>query len=325
MGHVGATLLIVIGLVALAVGAEVVVRSSSRVARRLGVSPMIIGLTIVSATTSVPELAVGIDAALIGAPDLAVANIAGTNAVNLLLILGLSALLRPIPLQARTVRPDLPMMACAAVAALLFAIDRTISQLDGALLLMIAIGYTAVIIRSSRRDRARVRAEYAAESPAPPRRAASRLILELVSLLAGIVIVVLGADWLVNGAVDFARRFGISDAVIGLTIVAIGTSAPELAMMIITTARNHRDVAIGNLIGSSVYNIAFILATTALVVPGGLHITTEVVRIDLPIMTAATLACVPVFIGDRRVTRLEGGLFVLSYAAYLSYLILVRT
>lgn len=325
MGHVGATLLIVIGLVALAVGAEVVVRSSSRVARRLGVSPMIIGLTIVSATTSVPELAVGIDAALIGAPDLAVANIAGTNAVNLLLILGLSALLRPIPLQARTVRPDLPMMACAAVAALLFAIDRTISQLDGALLLMIAIGYTAVIIRSGRRDRARVRAEYAAESPAPPRRAASRLILELVSLLAGIVIVVLGADWLVNGAVDFARRFGISDAVIGLTIVAIGTSAPELAMMIITTARNHRDVAIGNLIGSSVYNIAFILAMTALVVPGGLHITTEVVRIDLPIMTAATLACVPVFIGDRRVTRLEGGLFVLSYAAYLSYLILVRT
>lgn len=325
MGHVGATLLIVIGLVALAVGAEVVVRSSSRVARRLGVSPMIIGLTIVSATTSVPELAVGIDAALIGAPDLAVANIAGTNAVNLLLILGLSALLRPIPLQARTVRPDLPMMACAAVAALLLAIDRTISQLDGALLLMIAIGYTAVIIRSSRRDRARVRAEYAAESPAPPRRAASRLILELVSLLAGIVIVVLGADWLVNGAVDFARRFGISDAVIGLTIVAIGTSAPELAMMIITTARNHRDVAIGNLIGSSVYNIAFILAMTALVVPGGLHITTEVVRIDLPIMTAATLACVPVFIGDRRVTRLEGGLFVLSYAAYLSYLILVRT
>jgi cation:H+ antiporter len=326
MGHVGATLLIVIGLVALALGAEIVVRGSSRVARRLGVSPMIIGLTIVSATTSVPELAVGIDAALIGAPDLTVANIAGTNAVNLLLILGLSALLRPIPLQARTVRPDLPMMAFTAIVAFLLAIDRTLSRLDGALLLMVAVGYTAMIIRSSRRERARVRAEYAAECPPPPpRHAAFRLLLELISLVAGIAVVVVGADWLVNGAVDFARWFGVSDAVIGLTIVAIGTSAPELAMMIIATVRNHRDVAIGNLIGSSVYNIAFILATTALVVPGGLHITTEVVRIDLPVMTAATLACVPVFIGDRRVTRLEGGLFVLSYAAYLSYLILART
>lgn len=318
-------MLILTGLVALILGAEFVVRGSSRVAARLGISPMIIGLTIVSITTSAPELAVGIDAGLVGAGDITVANIAGTNAVNLLLILGLSALIRPLPLQARTLRVDLPMMASAAVVLLLLAVDQTLSRLDGALLLLIAAVYTVAVVQASRHERTRVRAEYAAEEPPPPRRTTARLLtLELVGLLAGIGIVVLGADWLVQGAVDVASRLGVSDAVIGLTIVAIGTSTPELATMLVSTVRNRRDVAVGNLIGSSVYNLSLILAVTALVVPGGIPISAQVVRIDLPVMVAAVLACVPVFIRGRRVSRLNGGLFVLAYTVYLGYVLLVR-
>ena len=318
-------MLIVAGLVALMVGAEVVVRSSSRVARRLGVSPMIIGLTIVSVMTSVPELAVGIDAALVGAGDISVANIAGTNVVNLMLILGLSALLRPLPLRSQTLHVDLPMMAFAAVALLIMALDGAVSRLDGALLLGIAAGYTAVVLRVSRRERAAVRREYEEESDATPRRRTARLLTyELSALLAGIVVVVLGADWLVEGAVDFARRFGVSDALIGLTIVAVGTSAPELATTLVATIRDRRDVAIGNLIGSSVYNIAFILGLMAVVVPDGLHVAAQVVQIDLPVMTAVVLACVPVFLRDRRLSRLNGGLFVLTYLGYLGYLVVAR-
>ncbi|HEX6970049.1 MAG TPA: calcium/sodium antiporter, partial [Micromonosporaceae bacterium] len=317
-------LLIVVGLVVLAVGAELVVHGASRLAGRLGVSPMIIGLTVVSITTSTPELAVGIGAARVGAGDIAVGNIAGTNAVNLLLILGLSALIRPLRLHARTLRGDLPLMAAAAAALLLAAVDGLISRLDGALLLAVAVVYTAVNIRASRRERARVRAEYEAEDSPPDRRPSpASTALDLLGLLAGVAVVTVGAEWLVTGAVEFAERRGVSDAVIGLTIVAIGTSAPEIATMISATVHDRRDVAVGNLIGSSVYNLTLILPMVALVIP--LPVTEELVRVDLPVMAAATLACVPVFMGDRRVTRLEGGLFVLAYAGYLAYLLVART
>lgn len=318
-------MLIVIGLIALVAGAELVVRGSARVARRLGVTPLVIGLTVVSVGTSAPELAIGIDAGLIGAGDLAVGNIAGTNIVNLLLILGLSAVLRPLPLHAQTISLHLPAMCLAAATLLVMAADGTLSPPEGALLVAGAVGYTVLVVRASRSESPEVRAEYEAENPPFPRRHAALLLtVEIAALLAGLAVIVVGADWLVHGSVALARRLGVSDAVIGLTVVAIGTSAPELATTIVATVRRHRDVAVGNLIGSSVYNIAFILGMAAAVVPGGLPVTAELLRIDLPAMTAATFACVPVFLRKRQVTRGEGGLFVFAYLAYLGYLLLVR-
>jgi cation:H+ antiporter len=229
----GSWMLIVVGLAALIAGAELVLRAGTRLAARLGVSPLVIGLTVVSIGTSTPELAVGVDAVWVGAGDLAVGNIAGTNLVNLLLILGLSALLRPLTLHGQILRFDLPMMALAAISVLLMTLDRTLSRTDGVLLVAIALIYTAVILRVSRRESASVRAEYEAEYAAPPRPSPKGRLVDTVLLVAGIAVVVLGAHGLVGGSVELAQQLGVSDALIGLTIVSIGTSAPELVTTLI--------------------------------------------------------------------------------------------
>ena len=315
---VGGALLMTGGLAALILGAEYVVRAASRMAGRLGMQPMVIGLTVVAIGTSTPELAVGIEAAADGVGDLAVGNIAGTNVVNLLLILGLSALLKPLAIHGRTLRLDLPMMALSALALLAVTTDLLLSPADGALLLAIVVPYTLIIVLASRRDTPRIRAQFAQELPVGPPSAA--IALDLGILVGGIAVTVLGADWLVHGAMQVAQRYGVSDAVIGLTIVAVGTSAPELATAIVATYRHHRDIAIGNLIGSSVYNIALILGLTVLVA-GGIPISPRLARIDIPFMALVTLVCAPVFLSGRRMTRIEGGLFVSGYLAYLGYLI----
>lgn len=319
----GSWMLVVVGLAALIAGAELVLRAGTRLAARLGVSPLVIGLTVVSIGTSAPELAVGVDAVWVGAGDLAVGNIAGTNLVNLLLILGLSALLRPLTLHGQILRFDLPMMALAAISLLLMTLDRTLSRTDGVLLVAIALIYTAVILRVSRRELASVRAEYEAEYAPPP--SPKGKFVDIVLLVAGIAVVVLGAHGLVGGSVDLAQQLGVSDALIGLTIVSIGTSAPELVTTLVATVRNDRDVAVGNLIGSSVYNIAFILGVTTLTAPGGITVSEQLVQVDLPLMTAAVLLCIPVFLSGRRVHRFEGGLFVVLYLGYLIWLLMTRT
>ncbi|MFR9775032.1 calcium/sodium antiporter [Micromonospora sp. MS34] len=313
--------LIAAGLVALLLGAELVVRGGSELAGRLGVSPMIIGLTVVSIGTSAPELAIGVEAALDGVGELAVGNVAGTNVVNLLLILGLSALLRPLPLPAQAMRLDLPATAVAAVVLLLMALDGTLSHLDGVFLLLVGLGYTVVIVQVARRGRDGARRR------GSPSGGSSVLVATLaaVALSTGIGSVVVGADWLVHGATGVARQLGVSDAVLGLTVVAVGTSAPELVTTLVATFRNHRDLAVGNLVGSSFYNIALILGTTAVAAPGGLRLPAPLVRVDLSVMTGVVLACMPVFLRGRRLTRVEGALLVLAYSGYLAYLVLART
>ncbi|MFW0786146.1 calcium/sodium antiporter [Gordonia sp. CPCC 206044] len=313
--------LVVAGLAALVLGAEWLVRGGSAIATRLGVSPLLVGLTVVSIGTSLPELAVGIDAAINDAGPLAVGNIAGTNIVNLLLILGLSAAMAPLALRRRTVRIDLPIMIVSALLLWALAANGTLSRLDGALLLLIAIAYTAAVIRVDLvANRRQPLDDGTVEIRAP---AGGVPWWHVVQLIAGLAIVVVGADWLVNGAVEVASDLGVSEAVIGLTIVAIGTSAPELVTTVVSTIRGERDLAIGNLIGSSVYNIAFILGATSLVHP--IEVTDELIRIDLPLMAGVALLCIPVFVTGRRITRAEGIAFVLAYIAYLVLLLVFRT
>lgn len=320
MVPVQSALLIIVGFVGLLGGAELLVRGGTGLALRLGITPIVIGVTVVSLGTSMPELAVGIDAARQGSAGLAVGNIVGTNLVNLLLILGLSALITPILLDTRTVRFDLPSMTAVSVVLLLLSLDGTLGALDGLVLLLLGVGYTVGVLRTSRRETAVVEAEYKAEY-APSKR---RTWLDVVSLIVGIAIIVIGATLLVDGSVDAARAFGVSDEVIGLTIIAIGTSAPELVTTIVSTIRGDRDIALGNLLGSSVYNIAFILGITILAAPGVVEVPDEVRGGDLLLMVGAAVACVPVFMSGRRITRLEGGIFVAAYVAYLTWLLVTR-
>ncbi|MEO6199994.1 MAG: calcium/sodium antiporter [Cryobacterium sp.] len=316
-----------IGLLAVIGGAELVVRGGTRIAERFGISPMVVGVTIVAMGTSAPELAIGIDAALRGSGSLAVGNIAGTNTLNLLVILGLVALLQPLKLRSQTLFLDLPMIVGAALLMLMLASDGVLTRLDGGILILLGIVYTTLIVRAARRESVAVRAQFAREYGATKRELGStgQLVRDSVGLVAGIAVIVVGADWLVDGAVEMARGFGVSEAFIGLTIVAVGTSAPELVTAIVATLRNARDLAVGNLLGSSVYNIVFILGATSLVPDGGIAIEAPLIRVDIPVMLAATIACVPVFLTGRRIRRLEGAAFIAAYLVYFTYLLTARS
>lgn len=319
-----AGVLIVIGLAALLLGAELVVRCGSSLARGVGVPPLLVGLTIVSIGTSAPELAVGIDAFSTGAGSLAIGNIAGTNIVNLLLILGLSAAIRPLVIGLQTLKLDLPAMSVSAVLLLVLCWDGSLSRVDGVILLGLAVVYTTLLFVFARREPPTVQEEFARAYPVQQRRARDAW-LQLVLLLAGIGIIVVGADWLVTGAVDLAQSMGVSDAFIGLTIVAIGTSAPEFATTIVSTIRGDRDIAIGNLIGSSTFNLTLVLGTSLLFAPGAVAVDAHLLTVDLPVMVAVSLVCIPVFRTGRRVSRFEGIAFVAAYLVYLAYLVIART
>lgn len=315
-----------VGVVAVVGGAELVVRGGARIAARLGISPLVIGLTVVAIGTSAPELAVGIDAALQGNGALAVGNIAGTNTFNLLFILGLMALIRPLAITSQTIRFDLPFMIAAALLLVLMGFDGALSTIEGIVLITCATLFILLTVWNARRQSQAVRAEFEQEyglrTSTRPR---LEFALHAAFLIAGIVIIVVGADWLVDGAVDIARALGVSEAFIGLTVVAIGTSSPEIVTAIIATIRNERDLAVGNLLGSSVFNILLILGVTSVVPEGDIPVPPELAFIDMPIMLLATLACIPVFLSHRMISRLEGGLFLAGYVAYFTYLITMRT
>jgi cation:H+ antiporter len=316
------------GLVVIVLGAEILLRSATRMAAMLGVSPIVIGLTIVSVGTSAPELAVGITAVAEGKGTLAVGNIAGTNIVNILLILGLSAAILELPIRMLSVKLDVPVMIGSAVALALMSLDGVLTQTEGALLLLAAVLYTALLVRESRRESSAVKREFAQDFGAKTGTAARRpmdFIWRSLLLLAGMALTVLGANLLVAGAINLAMNYGVSDAFIGLTIVAIGTSAPELATTLMATFRNDRDVAIGNLIGSSIYNILVILGLAMLAAPSGIDVGRDVLWIDLPLAAVAAVVCLPVFRSGGKVSRKEGVAFVVTYLLYLTTLVTLRT
>ncbi len=315
------------GLVVIVVGAGLLLRGASRIAAMLGIKPLLLGLTVVALGTSAPELAVGLTAALEGKGQIAVANIAGTNIFNILFILGLTAAIRPLPLQLLSIRLDVPVMIASAVVLLLMALDGVLSRLEGSVLVVASLVYTLALIRLSRRESAEMRREFAEEytpEALGAGRGWARGVWNALLLVAGIALTVLGADLMVAGAINLALAFGVSDAVVGLTIVAIGTSAPELATTIVATIKDDRDVAVGNLIGSSISNILVILGLTCVVAPDGVDVSRDILWIDLPLAAAVAMVCYPVFRSDRLVSRREGTVFVAAYLVYLAVLIFVR-
>jgi cation:H+ antiporter len=315
-------LLIVAGLVGLLAGADLLVRGGAALAAHLGVRPIVVGLTVVALGTSLPELAVGIDAVRQGSPGLAVGNIVGTNLVNVLFILGLSALIRPIPFERRTLRFDLPAMTAACIALWLLALDGSLGKLDGAVLCAGGVAYTAGIIWTSRRESPQVHAEYDMRSQGSAAHGGRALALRALTMAAGLAFILIGAELLVDGSTDVARSLAVSEAVIGLTVIAIGTSAPELVTTLTSTFRGERDIAVGNLLGSTVYNVALILGITVLVAPSDLEVPREVVGADVLLLAVVAAITVPVLLTGHRVSRLEGGGFVAAYVAYLVWLVL---
>ena len=304
------------GFVLLVGGGELLVRGASGVARAIGLSPLVVGLTVVSFATSAPELAVTLDAAVSGSPGLAVGNVVGSNIANVLLVLGISALVTPLVVRSRVVRLDVPVMIALSVAFFVMALDGTISTLDGALLLGALVLYVVRAIVSSRRGHRQP------DEPTEDAPRARPVWLDLLLVAVGVGLLVLGARWLVGSATSIASALGISDLVIGLTVVAIGTSLPELATSVIAVRRGERDLAVGNVVGSNIFNIGSVLGLTAVISPGGVPVAEPAIGFDIPFMVAVALAVLPVVYTRASVARWEGVVFVAYYLAYTLYLLL---
>ncbi len=309
------------GLALLVAGAEGLVRGASRLAAVVGVSPLVIGLTVVAYGTSAPELAVSVKAALEGQPDLALGNVVGSNLFNVLFILGLSALITPLAVAQQLVRFDVWVMIGVSAAALLLGLDGRVGRVDGFVLVAGGVAYTAWCIRQSRRENAAVQTEYAAEFGRPARAGLSAGLANVALVLVGLALLVLGSRWLVTSAVVIARALGVSELVIGLTIVAAGTSLPEVATSIVAALKGERDIAVGNVVGSNIFNILVVLGGAAVVAPQGVAVARSALWVDMPLMIVVSAACLPIFFTGYRISRLEGTLFLVGYAAYTAYLV----
>jgi cation:H+ antiporter len=315
-----ALLAIIVGLVMLVVGGELVVRGSTRLALGLGISPVIVGLTVVAFGTSSPELAVSIGAILGGSPDVAVGNVVGSNIYNILLVLGAAALLRPLVVQQQLVRFDVPIVIGVSLLLWLLVLDGALGAVEGTVLVGLLAGYTIMTVRKGRAESALVVDEYhdALDRPA----GGSFLLRNGLLFLAGLAALVVGAQALVGGASEVARSFGIPELVIGLTIVAIGTSMPELVTSVVAALRGQRDLAVGNAVGSNLFNILGVLGVSAIVAPGGITVPTQAIEFDIPVMVAVAVACLPLLFTGHLIRRWEGALFLGYAVAYTSFLVL---
>ncbi len=314
-------IMFLLGLVALVFGAELLVRGASKLATTFGVSPLVVGLTVVAFGTSAPEVAVSVNAALSGNTDLAVGNVVGSNIFNVLFILGLSALITPLTVHVQIIRQEIPILVGACLLLFILSLDGQISFSESLLLLVTLVGYTAFLIIQSRKETREVQEEYAKENSSKNKWDAP-IYVQIILILVGLYLLVQGSEWLVDSAVIFARMMGVSDIIIGLTIVAAGTSMPEVATSVMAAFKGERDIAVGNVIGSNIFNILGCLGVTGLVAPMGLIVPVSVLNFDLWVMLAVCFACIPVFISGREIARWEGGIFVGYYIAYVAYLIL---
>jgi len=318
-------LLIGVGLALLAGGGEVLLRGAVGLAARLRLSPAIIGLTVVAAGTSVPELAVSVLASVEQQTDIAVGNVVGSNLFNLLVILGLSALVRPLAIGGNTIRLEYPVLVLVTLLFLALTQDGQVNRLDAALLLSVYVGFTTYMISLVRQQMsAQEVQEFTAEARDRDRGEPGAGLARMLLLVAvGIVLLGVGAQATVSGAVALASWFGLSERVVGLTIVAAGTSLPEIVTSLVSVARGRDDVAIGNVIGSSLFNILGILGLSAAIAPLGVD--GSIVSSDNWWMLGATLLIFPMMVSAARVGRLEGAVLLAVYAYYLTRLLASAT
>lgn len=319
-------LLLLGGLVLLVVGAELLVRGASRIAFIAGISPLIIGLTVVAYGTSSPEMAVSIQSSLAGKADISLGNVIGSNIFNVLAILGLASIISPLPVAQQLIRLDVPIMIGVSILLFLFGSNGNVSQLEGILLFSGAVAYTLFLIFQSRREQdANVQAEYEQEYGGVSSTGVKIWAINGSLILGGLVLLVLGSQWLTTSSVAIARSFGISELVIGLTLVAMGTSLPELASSVVASFKGEKDIAVGNVVGSSIFNILAVLGLSATFSGSGVNVSPAALNFDIPFMIAVAIACLPIFFSGNRIARPEGFLFLGYYVAYTAYLILKST
>lgn len=316
----------VVGVAALVVGAEALVRGAARLAARTGLSPVVIGLTVVAFGTSAPELAVSLDAAFRGNAELAVGNVVGSNIANVLLVLGLSAAIGGgLVVAQRIVRIDVPIMVGVSILVLLFGLDNRLARWEGVVFVVLLVVYVAwTVVSTKRSTKPAVIDEYDEALNAELLRESSPLA-DGGYVIAGLVLLVAGSTALVEAATDIATELGVSQLVIGLTVVAIGTSLPEIATSVLAAVRGQRDLAVGNAVGSNLFNILAVLGLTATLSPSSISIPDASLAIDLPVMIAVAIACLPIFANGYSLLRWEGALFLAYYGAYLSWLVLDST
>lgn len=319
-------ILFFIGLGLLVYGADLLVRGASRLALALKISPLVVGLTVVAYGTSSPEFAVSAVSALQGNADIAVGNVVGSNIFNNLVVLGLSALIAPLVIARQLLRFDVPILIGVSLTTLLLGLDGRISRFEGLALVAGAVAYTIFLVQLSRKQNLALAAEAAAAGEvldgATPPAGAGQILLQLLFVLLGLAMLTLGSRWLVDGAIAIARLAGLSELVIGLTIVAAGTSLPEVAASLAAAIKKEREIAVGNVIGSSIFNLLFVLGAASAVSPAGVAVSATALRLDMPVMLATAVLFIPVFLRGFTVNRWEGGLFILYYCAYAAYLIL---
>jgi cation:H+ antiporter len=311
----GVWILLALGFGLLAAGGEALVRGAARIARRVGVSPLVIGLTVVAFGTSAPELVVSALASVQGRPDVAVGNVVGSNVFNVLFILGACAVVRPLVVARQLVRREVPWMIAASLLLWFFGLDGRLGWAEGLIFCAGLVWFTVDSIRAGRRE------EAAPAGPAPEH-AATSLPASLALVVLGLVLLVAGARWLVQSAVSIATAFEVDEAVIALTIVAVGTSLPEVATSIAATLRGERDIAVGNVVGSNLFNILGILGLSTLIAQGELRVAASIENFDVPVMAAVAVACLPILGRNHLLARWEGGVFLAYYAAYTAFLVL---
>ena len=313
------------GLVVLVLGGELLVRGAAQLAAAMRISSVVIGLTIVAFGTSAPELAVSLQAALAGNPDLAVGNVVGSNIFNVLFILGLSAMITPLAVASDLIRRDVPIMIGVSILLLLMGLDGKLGRVDGLILAAGIISYTWWCIQVSRKQGSAAELTLVQQtSPTAVVPSPSRIawVLNAAYIVAGVLLLIAGSQYLQWGAVSIAQSFGVSELVIGLTIVAAGTSLPEVSTSVVAALKGERDIAVGNVVGSNIFNILSVLGFSAALAPQGIQISPTALAFDIPVMIVVAIACWPIFVTGNAISRWEGGVFLTYYLAYTTHLVL---
>jgi len=310
------------GLVILILGADLLLRGATRLAAAFGISPLAIGLTIVAIGTASPEIAVSLQAAIGGQGDLTLGNVLGSNIFNILFILGITAVVAPIVIAEQLIRMDAPIMLAASFLVLALALDGNLGLLDSLVLLFCLIAYTIFALRQSRAESKKVQNEYAAEFAQKEPRTTKNTSINTFLILLGLSLLAVGSRWLVDSAIAIARALRVSELIIGLTIVAVGTSLPEVITSVIAAMKKESDIAVGNAVGSNIFNLLGVLGSGALLSPGGIPVAGHILRFDFLVMIFVAMVSLPIFYIDNRISRLEGFLLLAYYVFYMAYIVM---
>ncbi|MFY0685151.1 MAG: calcium/sodium antiporter [Balneola sp.] len=316
-------IIFIAGLAALIGGAELFLKGVDHFGIKWKVSPLIMGLTVVAFATGAPELAISLQAAASGSADLVLGNIIGSNIANILLILGISALIKPLAVKLRVVQIDVPIVIAASTLLFVIAMDGELTKLDGVWLLLGLVAYSIFTFFQIKKERRENVHEVDLDEEAQKLLTGWKFYVKNIGfLIIGMGLIIQGSSWMVDSAVKIATILGLSELVIGLTIVSIGTSLPEVATSIATIRKGNTDMAVANVLGSNLYNILLTLGLTVVIAPNVLDVSAAAIALDIPFMVAVSIACIPIFIAGFDITKSDGSIFLFYYGSYLTYLVL---